>query len=212
MINCKLFEGLSEREYESLLKCLCPTQQKYAKGEIVVMQGGTLTELGVVVSGTLEARGESSYGDSVIISRLSRGDVIGEALCASGRESPVTVFAAQDCEVMFIAFDRIMSTCSSGCDFHKRLISNLTKIISLQYFILHERISCLMLKSLKNKIMEYLLLCAKKEGKNTFNIPFDRDGLASYLGCDRSALSRELSRLKAKGVIDYYKNTFKINN
>ncbi len=210
MIKCRLFEGLTEIEYENLMKCLSPVYQRYQKGEIAVMEGATLSDIGIIMGGTFEARKESIYGDSVIISRLSAGDLIGEALCASGNPSPVTVFATEDCEVMFISFSRIMSTCSSGCLYHKRLISNLTKTLAQQYFVLHDRISCLMLKSLKTKIMQYLLLCAKKEGKNTFNIPFDRDGLAAYLGCDRSALSRELARLKEDGIIDYYKNSFKI--
>ncbi len=34
--------------------------------------------------------------------------------------------------------------------------------------------------------------------------------MADFLGVDRSALSRELSRLKDDGLIDYEKNTFKL--
>ena len=50
----------------------------------------------------------------------------------------------------------------------------------------------------------------KKAKKNTFEVPFDREDMASYLGCDRSALSRELAKMKNEGLIDYHKNTFRI--
>ena len=43
-----------------------------------------------------------------------------------------------------------------------------------------------------------------------FNIPFDRQQLADYLNLERTALSKELSKMKADGLIDYYKNSFKI--
>ncbi len=49
----------------------------------------------------------------------------------------------------------------------------------------------------------------KAEGKRTFSVPFGRQELADYPGCDRSALSAVLSKLKAKGVLDYHKNEFR---
>ena len=38
----------------------------------------------------------------------------------------------------------------------------------------------------------------------------DRSAMAEYLNIDRSALSRELSRMKADGILDYYKNQFRL--
>ena len=43
-------------------------------------------------------------------------------------------------------------------------------------------------------------------------IPYNRLAMADYLGVDRSALSRELSKMKADGLIDYHKNTFILRN
>jgi CRP-like cAMP-binding protein len=39
-------------------------------------------------------------------------------------------------------------------------------------------------------------------------IPFNRTDLANYLDADRSALTRELSRMREDGLIDFEKNTF----
>ena len=35
-----------------------------------------------------------------------------------------------------------------------------------------------------------------------FALPYDRQGLADYLGVDRSAMSAELSKLRRDGVLD----------
>ena len=43
-----------------------------------------------------------------------------------------------------------------------------------------------------------------------FDIPFDRQQLADYLNVERTALSKELSKMKAEGIITFRKNHFKI--
>ena len=45
---------------------------------------------------------------------------------------------------------------------------------------------------------------------STFKIPFDRQQMADYLNVERSALSKELSKMKSEGLIDYHKNTFTV--
>ena len=45
-------------------------------------------------------------------------------------------------------------------------------------------------------------------GSREFEIPYNRQELADYLGVDRSAMSNELGKLKAEGVLDYRRNWF----
>ena len=44
-----------------------------------------------------------------------------------------------------------------------------------------------------------------------FDIPYDRQQLADYLGVDRSAMSNELSKMQKDGLITYRKNEFTLN-
>ena len=41
---------------------------------------------------------------------------------------------------------------------------------------------------------------------------FNRQQMADYLNVERTALSKELSRMKKDGIIDYWKNSFKLYN
>jgi CRP-like cAMP-binding protein len=61
---------------------------------------------------------------------------------------------------------------------------------------------------LREKILTLLNQYRHKFGSNEFSLPFDRADMAIYLGADRSALSRELSKLKREGIIDFQKNHF----
>jgi CRP-like cAMP-binding protein len=51
---------------------------------------------------------------------------------------------------------------------------------------------------------------AVKNNSKEFEISYDRQGLADYLGVERSAMSAELSRLRQEGIIDTKKNKFKL--
>ena len=65
-----------------------------------------------------------------------------------------------------------------------------------------------MLKSVRGKVLAYLDWQRQVKGSKSFSIDLDRRLLADFLGVERSALSRELSRMKADGLIDYHKNNF----
>ena len=58
--------------------------------------------------------------------------------------------------------------------------------------------------------MTYLLLQVKKNDSVSFEIPYNRQELADYLGVERSGLSVEISKLCRQGLIEADKKKFKI--
>jgi Mn-dependent DtxR family transcriptional regulator len=62
----------------------------------------------------------------------------------------------------------------------------------------------------REKILTYLRRIQIEENSSDIEIPFDRSAMAEYLNVERSALSRELSKMKTDGLIDYHKNRFTI--
>ena len=65
-----------------------------------------------------------------------------------------------------------------------------------------------MLKSVRSKGLSYLEWQSTINNSTSFEINLDRRLLADFLGVERSALSRELSRMKKDGLIDYHKSSF----
>lgn len=65
-------------------------------------------------------------------------------------------------------------------------------------------------KSARGRIMAYLDSLALQKGCREFDIPFDRQQMADYLNLERTALSKELGRMKKDGLILYAKNHFTI--
>ena len=67
-------------------------------------------------------------------------------------------------------------------------------------------------RNTRQKILSYLSTESMKQGKLSFDIPYDRQQLADYLGVDRSAMSNELSKMQRDGLLTYYKNEFVLSS
>ena len=63
-------------------------------------------------------------------------------------------------------------------------------------------------KTVRGRLLTYLSGQAVRAGSTRFSIPFNRQQLADHLNLDRSALSKELGRMRAEGLIDFEKNRF----
>ena len=51
---------------------------------------------------------------------------------------------------------------------------------------------------------------AKKKNAGEFEIPYNRQELADYLGVDRSAMSAEISRMREEGILESEKSRFRL--
>ena len=147
----------------------------------------------------------------VIITLLKEGSEIGVILAASlHQKSPVSVEAVEDVTVLLIPFESVLARCEKSCPQHETLLRNYLHIIAEKGLILHERIDCLLKPTVREKIMAYLLRISHEQKSRILKTPLDRNAMAEYLNIDRSALSRELSRMRRDGLIDYHKSSFKL--
>ena len=60
-------------------------------------------------------------------------------------------------------------------------------------------------------MLAYLSDQAERAGSREFDIPYNRQQLADYLGVDRSALSAELSRMAREGVLETRRSHFMLH-
>lgn len=206
----KLFDAIDDK-LEDMLQCLGSEEKKYDRGEIILMTGQPVTSVGVVLSGEVQIIQEDYYGNRSILTKLKPGHIFGEAFASAGiRESPVTILAKSNCRIMFLAIERIISTCPNSCIFHSQLIENLLKILARKNILLSSKNQLLSQRTIRDKVLSYLGLQAEKKGNLEFEIPFSRNELADFLCVDRSALSRVLSQLKKDGTIEYQNQHFRL--
>ena len=54
--------------------------------------------------------------------------------------------------------------------------------------------------------LTYLANLSAKQKSQSLTLPFNRQQLADYLNLDRSALSKELGKMRNEGLISFHKN------
>ncbi|MCI8669477.1 MAG: Crp/Fnr family transcriptional regulator [Lachnospiraceae bacterium] len=210
MEKIDLFDGMSWEEQKALLTCLDVRNKVYEKDEILMADEMKKGIIGIVVSGSITIYNEDFWGNRNIIARCRKGDMFGEAFAGAGEVLEMDICTSEKTEIMYIKFENIIQPCEKYCEHHKVLVANLLKIISTKNIYLTRKIKHLSKRSTREKILSFLSEQAKLNQKNEFAIDFNRQELADYLSVDRSAMSRELSKLKAEHILDYRKNKFRL--
>ncbi|MDD4565134.1 MAG: Crp/Fnr family transcriptional regulator [Eubacteriales bacterium] len=211
LMKSPLFQDISENDMEAMLSCLGATERKYRKNEVILLAGTKVSSVGILTEGNAQITRDDAEGNRTILSELEQADLFAEAYVAAGyAEIPVTVIATSDCRIVWISFDKIIGTCSSSCDFHNTLVQNMMRVIAIKNIFMNEKMRILSCKTTKEKLMTYLNDYSERVGNDKFKIPFSRTELADFLSVDRSAMSRELSRLRDEGYIRYNKNEFEL--
>lgn len=206
-----LFEGVSEEETGRLLACIGATCRHFEKDECIYHAGEQVSAMGLVLSGSVLLIQEDLWGRRNMIGRQRAGEIFAEPFAASP-EKPINlnIFSDEESEILFLNIARILTTCSSACPHHTRVMKNLVAILAGKALALNEKITHMSRKSTREKLLSYLSAVSIREGSLTFDIPYDRQQLADYLCVDRAAMCVELSKLQKQGVLQYRKNHFVI--
>ena len=123
----------------------------------------------------------------------------------------ISVTASEDTEVLFLNIGKVLTTCTNACPFHAKLIQNLLTVCAAKNLQLSQRILHTTPKGIRARLMSYFSECVKRAGQYSFDIPYNRQQLADYLGVDRSAMCSELSRMQREGLLTYHKNHFSVH-
>lgn len=206
---CPLFEGIADENLLRMLTCLGARVEVFDKKYTVIAEGNPARFIGIVLSGSVQISKTDYYGNRSIVGVAEKGEMFAEAFaCAEVQSIPVTIVATEPTEIMLINCSHILHTCENNCGFHQQLIFNLMKSLAVKNLRFHQKIEVTSKRSTREKLMAYLMLCAKNAGANSFTVPFDRQELADYLGVERSGLSSEISKLRKEGVIENSKKHF----
>lgn len=209
----QLFIGMRIDEIEKMIICLKPLLRKYEKNELITMEGDPFNYLGLVLTGKISVLKEKASGSRVIINMLHQGEIFGEMAAFSELETwPVTVQCIEKSVILFIPKKNIVGECVKMCPWHRRLIQNFIKIVSVNALKLSNKVEYLTIKSMRGKIAAYLFDEYKKNKKLSFNLLLNRNEMADFLNVSRPSMSRELIKMKNEGIIDYHLSFFKIKD
>lgn len=207
----RLFDGIRDEDKKPMLGCITYHTGKFTKGEIVAFEGENLKHIGIILSGCVDMVKEDLWGNKTMLLRFGKNELFGETFaCGDDSTSTVTFTVSEDAKILFLPFNRVMHSCTMACEFHHRLVENMVRIIANKNRDLMRKLEVVSKRTIREKLLAYLSIQAQTQQSRYFEIPLGRVELAEYLCVDRSALTRELAKMKDDGLIDYDKNCFRI--
>ena len=81
------------------------------------------------------------------------------------------------------------------------VLENILREVARDAVYLNLKIQLLSQPTLRDKLLFYLNVMHDSQHSRVFTIPFTREKLAQFICADRSAVSRELSRMQREGII-----------
>ena len=211
-VNSPLFRGIRPEELKAMLGCIGYHIASFRKGDIVAFEEENIRHIGIILSGSVDMVKEDLWGNKTMLVRIFRNEVFGETFaCGSDNLSVVTFLVSEDAKVLFLPFNRVMHSCTMACQFHHRLIENMVRVIADKNRDLMRKVEVVSKRTIREKLLAYLSLQAQTQNSRYFEIPLGRVELAEYLCVDRSALTRELAKMKDEGLIDYDRSCFRLN-
>ena len=156
------FNNLNHEEIQKLISNIGYSVKAYKKGEIIANEEDECNSLGFVLEGAVEIQRIYLSGKQIIVKRLSNGDVFGEALIFSKKSNyPSTVVAFSECNILYISKSDILKLCTMD----ERVLGNFMSVLSNKILMLNSKIKSIAFKSIKHKVINFILEQAKNAKK-----------------------------------------------
>lgn len=210
--NSKLFHGTEESDIYSILNCFQAKVLHYKKGEYIIRHGDVINNIMILLDGCLCIQRDDYWGNRSIVNIVNIGEMFGEAYTAHDSKPILNdVTAIKDSSVIFLNINKVLNICSSSCQFHSYIVQNLYFAVSEKNQLLVQKLGYMSKRTTREKLISYLSDQAKIQGSNSFTIPMNRQQLADFLSVDRSAMSKELCKMRDECLIVFNKNKFTLN-
>lgn len=207
-----IFKGCTQEELIQLSKSLDFRVKNYRKGLNIYHAGQVIKAFGLVLEGKVQIENDDMWGNKSILGQVVEGEIFAESYaCIPGQPLMADVVALEDCQILFIdcGGESVQNCAHPG---YCKFIYNLMTVSIGKNLKLSHRIFYTSSKTIRGRLMAYFSHKAAEQHSNAITIPMDRQQLADYLSVERSALSKELGKMKRDGLIEYRKNKFTLHS
>ena len=187
-----LFNNIDEKEKEKILKTLEIKPIRYSKNEIIITDNDY--SIGVLLKGEAYVEKYDYDGNRSILEQLFENSLFSKRFYQLRKD--ISIVSTTECEVLLLDYDSIMNKIKN-----KVFINNFLSLYYQKIIDKNIRLEILSKRTIRDKLLSYFLLLAKDSPKQIINLPFTYTDLADYLFVDRSAMMREIKKMKDSGII-----------
>lgn len=188
-----LFDEIDDKEKDKILKVLETKPIIFSKNEII-SNNEVDYNIGIILKGEANVEKYDYDGNRSILEKLSDNSLFGKYFYQFGKD--ISIVTTMECEVLLLDYDSIINKVKN-----KVFLSNFFNLLSKKIIDENIRLEILSKRTIKDKLLSYFIILSKDKPKQIFTLPFTYTDLADYLFVDRSAMMREIKKLKNSGII-----------
>ena len=208
-LNISVFNNLSQEQVEEILESAASSTKTFEKGELIFHMGTKISHLAIILEGRVFLEQNDSMGDISIMASFNAGDLIAETYALSQAPVMVDFKADSECKILYIDLPKLKSHFLDE-EIRNQLARNILYSLADKNITFSRKIRTLAGRSIREKLLIYLHDQRMLNDSPVFTIPYNRQELSDYLNCDRSQLSKTISKLQKEGLIKCRRNTFEL--
>lgn len=202
------FRKINDFDKKLLLKALEATSLHLHASQSISSAIRMNHVFGIVDKGYVQIIKSDYYGNKIILEELYKNAVFGSILSFTINDE-CEILAKDESDLIFFDASALYNRQNEE-EYYRQFKTNLLEIFTMIIALRNERIRILTNKTIRNKLLDYFELLSKKSGSTTIRIPFTFTDMADYLAIDRSAMTRELKKMKEEKVIQIETKSRKI--
>lgn len=199
----ELFKGTDESDCQKMLECFRGNKRFFEAGEVVCDYGTQNAKVGILEEGIVNIVRIDVFGNQAILDRIEEGGIFGEMIAfATVDDSSIFAMCEKDAFITFVDYREFSKRCSKACACHTVVVENMFRLVAEKAYQLSERIEVLSNRSIREKLLCFFHIQCMKTEKNSFLLPFSFSDLADHICVDRSAMMREIKKMKNDLLIE----------
>lgn len=185
--------------------CKLSTIKEFQADEVITTFLLRRNQFCVLLEGEAQLVTYDKEGNRKIIYFYRKNDIFGEALFKIYMDREFFVIAKKKSKVLFYPYD-VVEHCTQSCLYHLEILRDLPNLILHSIAEQNFRMLLLSNKTVRDKLLTYFNNLSIENNSKTFELPFSLTDLSDYLMIERTAMMREIKRLKDEKIIKKIKN------
>ncbi|MCR5288802.1 MAG: Crp/Fnr family transcriptional regulator [Treponema sp.] len=197
-----IFKGIPLSDIDKAIQCLGGYFKNFDSNQEVYPSGKQIQYAGILIEGQIHVQQLGLDGKELLLRQIKKGELFGAALCYLNTPNPfMRIVSAEKSKVLFLQMPDGSEKNRCNCPYRMIVLENILRGLAVEAQRLNMKIQLLIQPTLRDKILFYLEIMSKNLGQKSFVMPLTREKFAQYICADRSAVSRELGRMEADGLI-----------
>lgn len=178
------------------------TRLTYGKGEFIIRPGESPPGVFYIEDGLVKSYDITKYGEENLLIIRKTGEVLGLTWAVTGEDRHIIYAALAPSTVWLIPRE----TFTVFLRAHPIAALPVVDMITNMYRLHSERIMTLEYRSVRERLVSFLLTTARRFGKKSGNeirleVPLKQQDIASSINATRETASRALAELERKGLL-----------